>query len=114
MNLLQIWEKTWSKSCLDACAPGLEERLGCPVPSHSVLVCAWPEELQATTGVLLGVLLVSLGVCLCVQCCWFNISSCVVKGFFQSKCRHLWKLAPIIALVSLDSCMPWAVGETFW
>uniref|UniRef100_A0A8C3U1K0 Xylulose kinase n=1 Tax=Catharus ustulatus TaxID=91951 RepID=A0A8C3U1K0_CATUS len=37
MNLLQIWEKTWSKSCLDACAPGLEERLGCPVPSHSVL-----------------------------------------------------------------------------
>ncbi|NXS00380.1 XYLB kinase, partial [Oxylabes madagascariensis] len=38
MNLLQIWEKAWSKSCLDACAPGLEERLGCPVPSHSVLV----------------------------------------------------------------------------
>ncbi|XP_014112199.1 PREDICTED: xylulose kinase isoform X2 [Pseudopodoces humilis] len=38
MNLLQIWEKTWSKSCLDACAPGLEERLGCPVPSHSVLI----------------------------------------------------------------------------
>ncbi|XP_051624259.1 xylulose kinase isoform X2 [Manacus candei] len=37
MNLLQIWEKVWSKSCLDACAPGLEERLGCPVPSHSVL-----------------------------------------------------------------------------
>ncbi|NXK57549.1 XYLB kinase, partial [Sylvietta virens] len=37
MNLLQIWEKAWSKSCLDACAPGLEERLGCPVPSHSVL-----------------------------------------------------------------------------
>ncbi|NWW35360.1 XYLB kinase, partial [Panurus biarmicus] len=45
MNLLEIWEKAWSKSCLDACAPGLEERLGCPVPSHSVLVCAWPEEL---------------------------------------------------------------------
>ncbi|XP_030085508.2 xylulose kinase isoform X4 [Serinus canaria] len=37
MNLLQIWEKAWSKPCLDACAPGLEERLGCPVPSHSVL-----------------------------------------------------------------------------
>ncbi|KAM4906631.1 xylulose kinase [Sylvia borin] len=37
MNLLQIWEKAWSKSCLDACAPGLEEKLGCPVPSHSVL-----------------------------------------------------------------------------
>ncbi|KAJ7408201.1 Xylulose kinase [Willisornis vidua] len=37
MNLLQIWEKVWLKSCLDACAPGLEERLGCPVPSHSIL-----------------------------------------------------------------------------
>ncbi|KAM6101322.1 xylulose kinase isoform 1-T1 [Theristicus caerulescens] len=37
MNLLQIWEKVWSVSCLDACAPGLEEKLGCPVPSHSVL-----------------------------------------------------------------------------
>ncbi|XP_071590757.1 xylulose kinase isoform X3 [Heliangelus exortis] len=37
MNLLQIWEKAWSVSCLDACAPGLEEKLGCPVPSHSIL-----------------------------------------------------------------------------
>ncbi|XP_040446165.1 xylulose kinase isoform X2 [Falco naumanni] len=37
MNLLQIWEKVWSQSCLDACAPGLEEKLGYPVPSHSVL-----------------------------------------------------------------------------
>ncbi|NXX19901.1 XYLB kinase, partial [Podargus strigoides] len=37
MNLLQIWDKVWSLSCLDACAPGLEEKLGCPVPSHSVL-----------------------------------------------------------------------------
>ncbi|NXG86483.1 XYLB kinase, partial [Stercorarius parasiticus] len=37
MNLLQIWEKVWSVTCLDACAPGLEEKLGCPVPSHSVL-----------------------------------------------------------------------------
>uniref|UniRef100_A0A672U9R3 Xylulose kinase n=1 Tax=Strigops habroptila TaxID=2489341 RepID=A0A672U9R3_STRHB len=37
MNLLQIWEKVWSVSCLDACAPGLKEKLGCPVPSHSVL-----------------------------------------------------------------------------
>ncbi|KAM9648902.1 xylulose kinase isoform 2-T2 [Morphnus guianensis] len=37
MNLLQIWEKVWSVSCLNACAPGLEEKLGCPVPSHSVL-----------------------------------------------------------------------------
>ncbi|CAM9240395.1 unnamed protein product [Bubo scandiacus] len=37
MNLLQIWKKVWSVSCLDACAPGLEEKLGCPVPSHSVL-----------------------------------------------------------------------------
>ncbi|NXA44613.1 XYLB kinase, partial [Nothocercus julius] len=45
MNLLKICEKEWSKSCLDACAPGLAERLGCPVPSHSVLVCSCPEEL---------------------------------------------------------------------
>ncbi|NXX38056.1 XYLB kinase, partial [Tricholaema leucomelas] len=37
MNLLHIWEKVWSAPCLDACAPGLEEKLGCPVPSHSVL-----------------------------------------------------------------------------
>uniref|UniRef100_A0A8C0AQU9 Xylulokinase n=1 Tax=Buteo japonicus TaxID=224669 RepID=A0A8C0AQU9_9AVES len=37
MNLLQIWEKVWSVSCLNACAPGLEEKLGCPVSSHSVL-----------------------------------------------------------------------------
>lgn len=46
MNLLQIWEKVWSASCLDACAPGLEEKLGSPVPSHSVLVCASLEELK--------------------------------------------------------------------
>ncbi|NWX83908.1 XYLB kinase, partial [Nothoprocta pentlandii] len=37
MNLLKIREKEWSKSCLDACAPGLAEKLGYPVPSHSVL-----------------------------------------------------------------------------
>ncbi|NXE46706.1 XYLB kinase, partial [Casuarius casuarius] len=37
MNLLEICEKVWSGSCLDACAPGLAEKLGCPVPSHSVL-----------------------------------------------------------------------------
>ncbi|XP_062424767.1 xylulose kinase isoform X1 [Rhea pennata] len=37
MNLLKICEKVWSESCLDACAPGLVEKLGCPVPSHSVL-----------------------------------------------------------------------------
>uniref|UniRef100_A0A8C3KHA2 Xylulose kinase n=1 Tax=Calidris pygmaea TaxID=425635 RepID=A0A8C3KHA2_9CHAR len=46
MNLLQIWEKVWSASCLDACAPGLEEKLGCPVPSHSVLgpICPYYSQ----------------------------------------------------------------------
>uniref|UniRef100_A0A8B9PBD9 Xylulose kinase n=2 Tax=Apteryx TaxID=8821 RepID=A0A8B9PBD9_APTOW len=38
MNLLKICEKVWSASCLDACAPALAEKLGCPVPSHSVLI----------------------------------------------------------------------------
>uniref|UniRef100_A0A6I8PAU1 Xylulose kinase n=1 Tax=Ornithorhynchus anatinus TaxID=9258 RepID=A0A6I8PAU1_ORNAN len=37
MNLLNIWEKVWAQSCLDACAPGLEKKLGNPVPPHSVL-----------------------------------------------------------------------------
>lgn len=46
MNLLQIWDKSWSASCLDACAPELVEKLGNPVPSHSVLVCACLEEFK--------------------------------------------------------------------
>uniref|UniRef100_A0A5F9C2T5 Xylulose kinase n=1 Tax=Oryctolagus cuniculus TaxID=9986 RepID=A0A5F9C2T5_RABIT len=37
MNLLQIQEKVWSRPCLDACAPRLEEKLGPPVPSCSVV-----------------------------------------------------------------------------
>ncbi|XP_069929144.1 xylulose kinase isoform X7 [Oryctolagus cuniculus] len=37
MNLLQIQEKVWSRPCLDACAPHLEEKLGPPVPSCSVV-----------------------------------------------------------------------------
>lgn len=31
MNLLDIKTKTWSQPCLDACAPGLAEKLGTPV-----------------------------------------------------------------------------------
>lgn len=31
MNLLDINTKTWSQPCLDACAPGLAEKLGTPV-----------------------------------------------------------------------------------
>ncbi|XP_030370621.1 xylulose kinase isoform X2 [Scaptodrosophila lebanonensis] len=37
MNLLDIREKTWSKACLNACAPDLEQRLGTPVSSTAVL-----------------------------------------------------------------------------
>ncbi|ERE76403.1 xylulose kinase [Cricetulus griseus] len=37
MNLLQIQEKVWSQACLGACAPDLEEKLGSPVPSCSVV-----------------------------------------------------------------------------
>ncbi|XP_021115578.1 xylulose kinase isoform X4 [Heterocephalus glaber] len=37
MNLLQIQEKVWSQACLGACAPHLEEKLGPPVPSCSVV-----------------------------------------------------------------------------
>ncbi|XP_064133568.1 xylulose kinase isoform X1 [Loxodonta africana] len=37
MNLLQICDKVWSQACLSACAPDLEEKLGRPVPSSSVL-----------------------------------------------------------------------------
>ncbi|XP_043741521.1 xylulose kinase isoform X2 [Cervus elaphus] len=38
MNLLQIQDKVWSQACLGACAPRLEEKLGRPVPSCSVVV----------------------------------------------------------------------------
>ncbi|MBZ3883327.1 Xylulose kinase [Sciurus carolinensis] len=37
MNLFQIQDKVWSQTCLDACAPHLEEKLGTPVPSCSVV-----------------------------------------------------------------------------
>ncbi|MEE6467355.1 hypothetical protein FKM82_007210 [Ascaphus truei] len=37
MNLLHIYEKMWSGKCLDACAPGLKEKLGSVVPSSSIL-----------------------------------------------------------------------------
>ncbi|XP_041533417.1 xylulose kinase isoform X2 [Microtus oregoni] len=37
MNLLKIQEKVWSQACLSACAPRLEEKLGSPVPSCSVV-----------------------------------------------------------------------------
>ncbi|XP_064446125.1 xylulose kinase isoform X5 [Mirounga angustirostris] len=37
MNLLQIQDKVWSQVCLGACAPHLEEKLGTPVPSCSVV-----------------------------------------------------------------------------
>uniref|UniRef100_A0A8V1A773 Xylulose kinase n=1 Tax=Gallus gallus TaxID=9031 RepID=A0A8V1A773_CHICK len=46
MNLLQIWDKSWSASCLDACAPELVEKLGNPVPSHSVLGSISPYYIQ--------------------------------------------------------------------
>ncbi|XP_047626230.1 xylulose kinase isoform X2 [Phacochoerus africanus] len=41
MNLLQIQDKVWSQACLGACAPGLEEKLGQPVPSCSVVGNIW-------------------------------------------------------------------------
>ncbi|XP_040290038.1 xylulose kinase [Bufo bufo] len=37
MNLLDIHEKTWNDTCLNACAPNLKEKLGSVVPSSSVL-----------------------------------------------------------------------------
>lgn len=37
MNLLDINTKQWSQPCLNACAPDLEEKLGQPVPSNSVI-----------------------------------------------------------------------------
>ncbi|KAH8419126.1 hypothetical protein KR222_006225 [Zaprionus bogoriensis] len=43
MNLLDIRKKTWSKACLNACAPDLDERLGEPVSGFTVLgdVCEY-------------------------------------------------------------------------
>uniref|UniRef100_A0A8I3XAE8 Xylulose kinase n=1 Tax=Callithrix jacchus TaxID=9483 RepID=A0A8I3XAE8_CALJA len=37
MNLLHIQDKVWSQACLGSCAPHLEEKLGPPVPSCSVV-----------------------------------------------------------------------------
>ncbi|XP_078087645.1 xylulose kinase isoform X1 [Mustelus asterias] len=37
MNLMDIRAHDWSQKCLDACAPGLKEKLGAPLPSHSIL-----------------------------------------------------------------------------
>lgn len=37
MNLLDISKKCWSQPCLNACAPDLEERLGEPVPTNSII-----------------------------------------------------------------------------
>lgn len=37
MNLLDINTRTWSQLCLNACAPDLEEKLGQPVPTNSVV-----------------------------------------------------------------------------
>lgn len=37
MNLLDINTKSWSQPCLNACAPDLEDRLGTPVPTSSVI-----------------------------------------------------------------------------
>uniref|UniRef100_A0A8D0HTJ6 Xylulose kinase n=1 Tax=Sphenodon punctatus TaxID=8508 RepID=A0A8D0HTJ6_SPHPU len=46
MNLLQIRDKIWSVSCLGACAPGLEKKLGCAVPSSSILGPISPYYVQ--------------------------------------------------------------------
>lgn len=37
MNLMDITQKKWSKICLEACAPGLSDKLGEPVPSYTLL-----------------------------------------------------------------------------
>lgn len=37
MNLLDIGTRSWSQACLNACAPDLEQRLGEPVASGTVL-----------------------------------------------------------------------------
>ena len=44
MNLLRIQDKVWSQACLGACAPHLEEKLGLPVPSCSVVVSSLPSD----------------------------------------------------------------------
>lgn len=44
MNLLDIRKKVWNAVCLDACAPGLAKKLGHPVPSSKMLVCAIVEQ----------------------------------------------------------------------
>lgn len=37
MNLLDIRQKLWDKTCLEACAPNLASKLGDPVPSKTVI-----------------------------------------------------------------------------
>ncbi|KAK7092530.1 xylulose kinase-like [Littorina saxatilis] len=37
MNLLDIRKRDWSELCLDACAPGLREKLGAVVPSKQIV-----------------------------------------------------------------------------
>lgn len=37
MNLLDINKRCWSEKCLEACAPGLAEKLGEPVPSSTII-----------------------------------------------------------------------------
>lgn len=37
MNLFNINDKHWSKACLNACAPDLEERLGEPIETCSII-----------------------------------------------------------------------------
>lgn len=63
MNLLNIHTRRWYWSlfvlirrdarCLDACAPGLEERLGDPVPSWTTFGCVCPffQEWGRVAGV---------------------------------------------------------------
>ncbi|XP_037587245.1 xylulose kinase isoform X2 [Cebus imitator] len=52
MNLLQIQDKVWSQACLGSCAPHLEEKLGPPVPSCSVVRYGFPPgcKVVAFTG----------------------------------------------------------------
>lgn len=44
MNLLDIRTRTWSEVCLDATAPHLDQMLGLPRPSASVLVRLLQDE----------------------------------------------------------------------
>ncbi|XP_053970048.1 xylulose kinase isoform X1 [Anastrepha ludens] len=37
MNLFDIKRKSWSKQCLNSCAPDLEDRLGKPVPTSTII-----------------------------------------------------------------------------